>query len=129
MLVKETASRSDGKVILVGHSAGGMTISAVAEQIPDLLLAIVYLAGFMAPNGMSLLAMLQHETCLRFWRLGCSSATPSPPTRQGSMPDQTTKAIDRCSKLRFCADVSASEFARAAAQLHRDCAHDEIGGQ
>ena len=30
-LVKEAASLSDGKVILVGHSAGGMTISAVAE--------------------------------------------------------------------------------------------------
>src|SRR6478609_1625358 len=51
-----------GKVILVGHSAGGMTISAVAEQVPNLLLAIIYLAGFMVPNGMPLLAMLQHET-------------------------------------------------------------------
>src|SRR5689334_18832696 len=61
-LVKEAASRSDGKVILVGHSAGGMTISAVAEQVPDLLLAVVYLAGFLVPNGMPLLAMLQHET-------------------------------------------------------------------
>src|SRR3984957_3861560 len=61
-LVKEAASLSDGRVILVGHSAAGMTISAVAEQVPDLLLAIVYLAGFMVPNGMPLLAMLQHET-------------------------------------------------------------------
>src|SRR4030081_1084892 len=33
-LVKEAASLSDGKVILVGHSAGGMTISAGAEQGP-----------------------------------------------------------------------------------------------
>ena len=31
-LVKKAASLSDGKVILVGHSAGGMTISAVAER-------------------------------------------------------------------------------------------------
>ncbi len=61
-LVKEAASLSDGKVILVGHSAGGITISAVAEQVPNLLLAVVYLSGFMVPNGMPLLAMLQHET-------------------------------------------------------------------
>ncbi|MEO6154031.1 MAG: alpha/beta fold hydrolase [Croceibacterium sp.] len=57
--VKEAASRSD-HVILVGHSAGGMTISAVAEQVPDLLAAVVYIAGFMVPNGMSLFAMLSH---------------------------------------------------------------------
>src|SRR6201986_3917442 len=61
-LVREAASLSDGKVILVGHSAGGLTISAVAEQVPDLLLAVVYLSGFMLPNGMQLFTMLQHET-------------------------------------------------------------------
>src|SRR5580704_5687398 len=61
-LVREAASLSDGRVILVGHSAGGMTISAVAEQVPDLLLAVVYLAGFLVPTGMPLLAMLRHET-------------------------------------------------------------------
>ncbi|MGO7881427.1 alpha/beta fold hydrolase, partial [Rhizobium ruizarguesonis] len=56
--VKEAASVGDGKVILVGHSAGGMTISAVAEQVPELLVAVVYIAGFMVPNGLSLLAIL-----------------------------------------------------------------------
>jgi len=61
-LVKEAASLSDGKVILVGHSAGGMTVSAVAERVPELLRAVVYLSGFLVPNGMSLLAMLQHES-------------------------------------------------------------------
>src|SRR6202044_4137966 len=61
-LVKEAASLGDGKVILVGHSAGGMTASAVAEQVPNLLLAVVYLAGFLVPKGMPLLAMLQHES-------------------------------------------------------------------
>ena len=60
-LVKEAASLGDGKVIMVGHSAGGMTISAVAEKVPNLLRAVVYLAGFMVPNGMTLLDVLQHE--------------------------------------------------------------------
>src|ERR1700733_13163724 len=61
-LVEEAASLGDGKVILVGHSAGGMTVSAVAEQVPNLLLAVVYLAGFLVPKGRPLLAMLQHES-------------------------------------------------------------------
>src|ERR1700728_4919055 len=61
-LVKEAASLGDGKVILVGHSAGGMTISAVAEQVPNLLLAVVYLAGFLVPKGRPLLAMRPHES-------------------------------------------------------------------
>jgi pimeloyl-ACP methyl ester carboxylesterase len=59
-LVREAASLGNGKVVLVGHSAGGLTISAVAEQVPDLLLAVVYVSGFMLPNGMQLFALLQH---------------------------------------------------------------------
>src|SRR5258707_15345194 len=42
-LVKEGASLSGGNVILVGHSAGGMTISAVAQPAPRLLLSTVQL--------------------------------------------------------------------------------------
>src|SRR6266567_8026107 len=57
-LVQEAVSLGDGKVILVGHSAGGMTISAVAEQVPELLFAVVYLSGFMLPNGMQVFEML-----------------------------------------------------------------------
>src|SRR5918993_1454510 len=48
-LVKEAASLSDGKVILVGHSAGGMTISAVAEPVPQLPCAGVYLCVVIGP--------------------------------------------------------------------------------
>ncbi len=79
-LVKEAASFSDGKVILVGHSAGGMTISAVAEQVPNLLLAVVYLAGFMVPNGMPLLAMLQRSPNSRMRRCNfiATNRTPAP---------------------------------------------------
>jgi len=58
-LVKDAASRGDGKVILVGHSAGGMTISAVAERVPSLLRAVVYIAGFMVPKGLTLLDLQQ----------------------------------------------------------------------
>jgi pimeloyl-ACP methyl ester carboxylesterase len=119
-LVKEAASRSDGKVILVGHSAGGMTISAVAEQVPDLLLAAVYLAGFMVPNGMSLLAMLQHESLSAAMApqlfVGDPAAIGATRIHAGS----TDEAYRSLLKAAFYGDVSASEFAQAESQLHCD---------
>jgi len=119
-LVKEAASLSGGRVILVGHSAGGMTISAVAEQVPDLLLAVVYLAGFMVPNGMPLLAMLQHETMSSALSpglfVGDLTAIGATRIHAGS----TDEAYRSLLKASFYGDVSESEFAHATAQLHCD---------
>ncbi|MDQ1208477.1 pimeloyl-ACP methyl ester carboxylesterase [Acinetobacter baylyi] len=42
-------------VVLLGHSGGGLTISAVAEQIPELISHLVYLVGMMLPSNMSFL--------------------------------------------------------------------------
>lgn len=40
-------------VILVGHSRGGIVISAAAEQAPDAVDALVYVCAMMLPDGMS----------------------------------------------------------------------------
>jgi pimeloyl-ACP methyl ester carboxylesterase len=119
-LVKEAASLSDGKVILVGHSAGGMTISAVAEVVPDLLLAVVYLAGFMVPNGMTLLAMLQHETLSSALAPGLFVGDPAAIGATRIHVGSTDKAYRALLKAAFYGDVSESEFAHAASQLHCD---------
>ncbi len=119
-LVREAASRSDGKVILVGHSAGGMTISAVAEQIPNLLLAVVYLAGFMVPNGVPLLAMLQHETMSSALSLGLFVGDPVAIGATRINAGSTDEAYRSLLKASFYGDVSESEFAHAASQLHCD---------
>ncbi|MFD3702111.1 alpha/beta fold hydrolase [Nocardia sp. NPDC058658] len=42
-----------GPIILVGHSGGGLTATAVAEHIPERITGIVYVAGMMLPSGMS----------------------------------------------------------------------------
>jgi pimeloyl-ACP methyl ester carboxylesterase len=119
-LVKEAASLSDGKVILVGHSAGGMTISAVAEQVPNLLLAVVYLSGFLVPNGMPLLAMLQHESLSSALapRLFVGDPIVIGATRINAR--STDEAYRSLLKASFYADVSESEFAHVASQLHCD---------
>jgi pimeloyl-ACP methyl ester carboxylesterase len=40
-------------VVLVGHSRGGIVISAAAEQAPDAIDALVYVCAMMLPDGMS----------------------------------------------------------------------------
>jgi pimeloyl-ACP methyl ester carboxylesterase len=119
-LVKEAASLSDGQVILVGHSAGGMTVSAVAELVPDLLLAVVYLSGFLVPSGMPLLAMLQHESMSSALAprlfVGDVAAIGATRINVGS----TDEGYRSLLKASFYADVSESEFTHAVLQLHYD---------
>jgi|SRR6185437_7400325 len=49
------------KVILVGHSLGGVVVSAVAEKIPGKIKKLVYLAGFLPANGQSLLDLANQD--------------------------------------------------------------------
>jgi pimeloyl-ACP methyl ester carboxylesterase len=119
-LVKEAASLGDGKVILVGHSAGGMTISAVAEQVPHLLLAVVYLAGFMVPNGMPLLAMLQHKTLSSALAPALFVGDPIAIGATRIHAGSTDEAYRSLLKASFYADVPDAEFAHAVSQLHCD---------
>lgn len=49
------------KVILVGHSLGGVVVSAVAEKIPGKIKKLIYLAGFLPANGQSLLDLANQD--------------------------------------------------------------------
>jgi pimeloyl-ACP methyl ester carboxylesterase len=119
-LVKEAASLSGGKVILVGHSAGGMTISAVAERVPNLLLAVVYLSGFLVPNGMPLLAMSQHETLSSAQAPGLFVGDPVAIGATRIHAGSTDAAYRSLLRAAFYGDVLESEFAHAMSQLHCD---------
>ena len=48
-------NNTTGKVILVGHSMGGVVVSAVAEKIPERIKKLVYVGAFLPANGQSLL--------------------------------------------------------------------------
>lgn len=47
------AADADGKVVLVGHSFGGLVISAVAEADPTKLAGLVYVAAYLPRVGTS----------------------------------------------------------------------------
>jgi pimeloyl-ACP methyl ester carboxylesterase len=49
--VVKIVKEQDEKVILVGHSLGGLIISQTAEYIPDKIKGLVYLTAFLLRNG------------------------------------------------------------------------------
>ncbi|TDJ66832.1 MAG: alpha/beta fold hydrolase [Proteobacteria bacterium] len=60
--VNQAANLGNGKVILVGHSWGGLTISHVAEAIPEKLQSLVYLTALLIPNGLSGGEIFEHPS-------------------------------------------------------------------
>ncbi len=124
--IRQAAPQCGGKVILVGHSAGGMTVSAAAEEVPDLLHAVVYVAGFMVPKGLSLLDMVQHESLssAQSPRLFIGNPAAIGATRiHGRSTDEAYRSLLRSS---FYADVPEPDFAHVVSQLH--CDEPNAGG-
>jgi pimeloyl-ACP methyl ester carboxylesterase len=66
------------RIVLVGHSLGGVTITRVAEVASTKLLKIVYLAGFMLPPGDAVIDHLHPDS-----RVG--SVLVSDPVLSGAM--------------------------------------------
>lgn len=52
--VQEAIDPLPGPVVLVGHSFGGMVISAVAEAEPEKIKSLVYLSAYLPQSGQSL---------------------------------------------------------------------------
>jgi len=48
-----------GKVVLVGHSMGGIVLSSVAERIPDRIASMVYVAAYLLTSGQSVVQASQ----------------------------------------------------------------------
>ena len=60
--VIDAINKINGKVILVGHSMGGVVVSAVAEKIPLKIKRLVYIGAFLPSNGQSLLDLALQDT-------------------------------------------------------------------
>ncbi len=60
--VSEAVAGFDAPVTLVGHSFGGMTISAVAERMPDAVERLVYVAAYLPADGESMEALSGTDT-------------------------------------------------------------------
>jgi pimeloyl-ACP methyl ester carboxylesterase len=60
--VGETLDAQARPVILVGHSLGGIVITQVAEERPEKIQRLVYLAAFLVQNGESLFQVAQTDS-------------------------------------------------------------------
>lgn len=60
--VTAAINKYPGKVILVGHSMGGMVISQVAENIPTKIDKLIYVAAFLPKNGENLNSIVNKVT-------------------------------------------------------------------
>ena len=118
--VNHAAGLGNGKAVIVGHSWGGLTISHVAEAVPDKLHAVVYLTAFLLPNGMPAGAMLGDP----IFKTGqVAPLFIGDPAKTGGLridprsqdPDYVAKA-----KHAFYHDVSDGHFAAIANLLHCD---------
>ncbi len=118
--IKGAASVGNGKVILVGHSWGGLTISHAAEAVPELVQSVVYLSAFLLPDGLAAGAVLGHES---FSTGQAGAIFIGDPGKHGALridprsqdPEYIAKA-----KSGFYHDVSDEHFAAIANLLHCD---------
>jgi pimeloyl-ACP methyl ester carboxylesterase len=69
-------------VVLVGHSAGGVVITQVAEERPAKIRSLVYLAAFLPRNGDSLMGLFQQTDSLLL-----RNVVPSADQSQLTIPD------------------------------------------
>ena len=118
--VRSAAARGNGKVVLVGHSMGGVTVSPVAEAVPELLHAAAYVTAFMLPPGMPAIAMIQHESMAAALVPGLFMADPA-----GVGALRINVASDEAAyvarlKAAFFGDVDQAEFEAFRKTLHCD---------
>lgn len=59
--VLKALATTEAPVVLVGHSFGGITISAVAEAAPEKVKSLVYVAAYLPHDGDSLVSMAQRD--------------------------------------------------------------------
>lgn len=106
--------------ILVGHSLGGITISAVAQALPHKIKALVYLCAYLVPPGATTSSIRQHSTMASSKIPGLQLANPAKIGALRINPLSEDKAyIDKLREA-FAADLSAAEFTAELSQMHSD---------
>ena len=118
--VRETASRANGRAVLVGHSLGGATVSHVAEAVPDLLWAAVYVSAFLLPPGMPPVEMIRDPSMAD--ALVPSLFAADPPSIGAMRVDFRSADPAYRERIRqaYCGDIDGEAFETALAHLHCD---------
>jgi pimeloyl-ACP methyl ester carboxylesterase len=115
-----TAMARHGRVTLVGHSFGGLTITRVAEAVPHLIRRLVYVTAYVPVNqksGAEISMLPEGAASLS------GAVLVGDPTKTGAMrinPRDPDPAYVEKARLAFYNDLSTEEFVPYAASLNPD---------
>lgn len=118
--VKAAAESGNGKVVLVGHSLGGLTISPLAEALPDVVQDVVYLTAFLIPDGEAANDALADDS-FKAGQLGLLFAAD--PAKTGTLrinPRSPDPAYAAQARTTFYADVDEGRMPAILGMLHSD---------
>jgi pimeloyl-ACP methyl ester carboxylesterase len=109
-----------GKVTLVGHSFGGLTITMVGDRVPHLVRRLVYVTAYVpvsVPNGAGLSALPEGATSIS------GAVLVGDPGRTGALrinPRDNDPVYVEKGRQAFYNDVSTDEYLSFAAYLNPD---------
>lgn len=118
--VREVNAETGGKAVILGHSLGGLTMTPVAEAIPDEISAVIYLCAFMLPPGMVAGQMIEDPSMAR---AGVTDLLMADPEVVGALrfDVRTDDAqVLAAAHWTFGADVPFADFKAGMAQMHPD---------
>jgi len=118
--IDEVKGYGNGKVVLVGHSLGGLTISAVAERRPNDLHAVVYLTAFLLKPGMNGGELIGHDTMSAGMVPGLFMADPQQVGAMRWDSQSPDAAYMKKAREAFYGDLTDAQFDAALKSLHPD---------
>lgn len=107
-------------VVLVGHSLGGVTVTAVAEAFPERIRAAVYLAALLLPYGVTVADAIEHPS---MGGAKPSSLSVGDPAALGALrvnPAAESQVYRQTFKSVLYGDLTDQAFDDALASLHCD---------
>jgi pimeloyl-ACP methyl ester carboxylesterase len=119
-LIDEVTRDQARPIVLVGHSLGGLTVSAVAEAIPERVSAAVYLTALLLPPGMTAHTMIQHPTMADSLVPSLFLADPGLVQAMRIDPRSDRPEYVQQTKSALYGDLSDSVFPVALSHLHCD---------
>jgi pimeloyl-ACP methyl ester carboxylesterase len=113
-VIRGLVAAGSGPVVLVGHSLGGATLSAVAEADPTLIRRLVYLTAFVPVTFPTVLQYQLHPNFAASEVLPLLVADPAVVKAGRINPDSADASYVAKVKSAFYHDVSDAAFAAAA---------------
>jgi len=118
--IDEVKGYGNGKVVLVGHSLGGLTISPVAERRPNDIHSVVYLTAFLLPPGMNGGELIGHDTMANGMVPGLFMADPAEVGAMRWDSKSPDAAYMKKAREAFYGDLTDAQFDAALKGLHPD---------